>query len=351
MSRAVRSPGSTLKPLIYGIAFEAGIAHPETIVEDRPMRFGAYAPQNLDRAWLGSMTARAALQSSRNLPAVALLDAVGPAQLMARLRRAGTSPRLPPGGRPGLAIALGGIGLTLEDLVGLYAAIARGGEALPLAEAPIAGAGGSVRLLDPVAAWHVADILRGAPPPANGPAGRIAFKTGTSYGHRDAWAIGFDGAHVIGVWFGRPDGASVPGALGLEAAAPALFDAFARLAPEPAPLPPPPPGALTVTTAGLPQPLRAFHAHGASDVEGGPEIAFPPDGARVDLGLARGSGQPLAIRLGSGIPPFRWLVDGAPIPVDPFARQAEWRPDGVGFVDLAVIDATGRAARASVFLQ
>ena len=90
-------------------------------------------------------------------------------------------------------------------------------------------AGAGPRLLDATAAWHVADVLRGTPPPANGAAGRIAFKTGTSYGHRDAWAIGFDGAHVIGVWFGRPDGASVPGALGLEAAAPALFDAFARL--------------------------------------------------------------------------------------------------------------------------
>ena len=91
--------------------------------------------------------------------------------------------------------------------------------------------GPGARVLDPAAAWYVADILRGTPPPANGAAGRIAYKTGTSYGHRDAWAIGFDGAHVIGVWFGRPDGASVPGALGLEAAAPALFDAFARLSP------------------------------------------------------------------------------------------------------------------------
>ena len=117
------------------------------------------------------------------------------------------------------------------------------------------------------------------------------------------------------------------------------------------PLPPPPAGALTLSTAALPAPLRAFHARGAADAGGGPEIAFPPDGARVDLGLGAGADRPLAIRLGAGVPPFRWLVDGAPIPVDPFARQAEWRPDGIGFVDLAVIDATGRAARASVFLQ
>ena len=351
MSRAVRSPGSTLKPLVYGLAFEAGLAHPETIVDDRPMRFGSYAPQNLDRTWHGPISARAALQSSRNLPAVALLDAVGPAQLLARLRRAGARPELPPGGSAGLAIALGGVGLSLEDLVRAYAAIAAGGQAVTLAETPEAVSGAAARVLDPVPAWYVADILRGTPPPANGTAGRIAFKTGTSYGHRDAWAIGFDGAHVVGVWFGRPDGGSVPGALGLEAAAPALFDAFARLAPEPAPLPPPPPGALTLATAALPAPLRAFHARGAADASGGPEIAFPPDGARVDLGLGRGAGRPLAIRLGAGVPPFRWLVDGAPIAVDPFARQTEWRPDGTGFVDLAVIDASGRAARASVYLQ
>ena len=292
MSRAVRSPGSTLKPLVYGLAFEMGIAHPETVVEDRPMRFGTYAPQNLDRAFLGPISARTALQASRNLPAVALLDAVGPAQLLARLGRAGATPRLPPGGAPGLAMALGGVGLTLEDLARLYAAIANGGQAVRLAETPDAPAGAGPRLLDAAAAWHVADVLRGTPPPAGGAAGRIAFKTGTSYGHRDAWAIGFDGAHVVAVWFGRPDGASVPGALGLEAAAPALFDAFARLYPEPEPLPPPPASALTVAAPQLPAPLRRFRARGAADADGGPEIAFPPDGARVDLGLARGAGKP-----------------------------------------------------------
>ncbi len=351
MSRAVRSPGSTLKPLIYGLAFDAGIAHPETVVEDRPMRFGAYAPQNLDRSYFGPISARMALQSSRNLPAVALLDAVGPAQLMAQMRRAGAAPRLPPGGTPGLALALGGVGLTLEDLVRIYAAIAHGGQVVGLVETPGAPPGEGARVLGAAAAWYVADVLRGTPPPASGMAGRIAFKTGTSYGHRDAWAIGFDGAHVIGVWFGRPDGASVPGSLGLEAAAPALFDAFTRLSPEPAALPPPPGAALTVAGSALPAPLQRFQARGITDSGGGPEIAFPPDGARVDLGLGRGAARSLGIRLGAGAPPFRWLVDGVPIPVDPFARQAEWHPDGVGFVDLAVIDARGRAARASVFLE
>ena len=96
--------------------------------------------------------------------------------------------------------------------------------------------------MDQVAAWYVGNILIGTPPPENGVPGRIAFKTGTSYGYRDAWSIGFDGKHTIGVWVGRPDGAPVPGLIGRAAAAPILFDAFARLGHQPAPLPRPPQG-------------------------------------------------------------------------------------------------------------
>ena len=343
MTLAPRSPGSTLKPLIYGLGFEAGLLLPETLVEDRPMVFGGYAPQNLDQAFLGTMTARRALQASRNLPAVAVLDAVGPARLMARLRRAGAAPQLPPGGRPGLALALGGLGLTLEDLARVYAAVARGGEAVALRDRPGPAAPGP-RILSAAAAWHVMDVLRGAPPPRNGVAGTIAFKTGTSYGHRDAWAVGWDGAHVVAVWFGRADGAALPGVLGLDAAAPALFDAFARIGP-PVPLPPAPPEALTLAAAELPAPLRAFRPRQAEAP--GPRIAFPPDGARLELA----PGASLALRVGEGTPPFRWLADGAPIPAPAFGREAEWRPQGRGFAELAVIDSTGQASRARIWIQ
>ena len=332
---------------------DAGIAHPETMVEDRPMRFGTYAPQNLDRAFLGPISARTALQASRNLPAVALLDAVGPAQLLARLRRAGAAPRLPPGGAPGLAIALGGVGLTPR---GPRPALRRhrqrraGGAARRDARRP-------GRRRRPPARRRRRLVCR-RHPARHAAAGRTARPGASPSRPAPATATATPGRSAStartssAVWFGRPDGASVPGALGLEAAAPALFDAFARLCPEPV---------AAAAAARLRadrrrrrscrRPSARFHARGAADAGGGPEIAFPPDGARVDLGLARGAGQPLAIRLGAGAPPFRWLVDGAPLPVDPFARQAEWRPDGVGFVDLAVIDATGRAARASVFLE
>ena len=131
MTQALRSPGSTLKPLVYGLAFDEGLAHPETMIEDRPTRFGSYAPQNFDRVYRGTVRVRDALQMSLNIPVVQLTEAMGPARLLVALDRAGVRYRLPEG-EPGLAISLGGIGVTLQDMVQVYAALARGGVALPL---------------------------------------------------------------------------------------------------------------------------------------------------------------------------------------------------------------------------
>jgi len=352
MTRAVRSPGSTLKPLIFGLAFEQGLAHPETLIDDRPMTFGRYAPLNFDRQWHGTVSIRRALHLSLNIPAVAALEGVGPARLVSRMRRAGAGPVLPPGEAPGLAIALGGLGMTLEDIVRVFAAIARGGEGVALRDLACSGEicieppgdpGKSV--LSPEAAWHVGDILAGAPVPGGAARETLAFKTGTSYGHRDAWAIGFDGRHVIGIWLGRPDGAPSPGILGLETAAPVLFEAFSRLKSRPDPLPPAPPAALRLPNAELPQPLRRFRVRSAPVAQSpAPAIAFPPDGAT----LAWEAGDTLSLRVGGGAPPFRWLIDGAPLTADPFARQIAMTPGGRGFVSIAVIDAGGNAARARI---
>ena len=365
MTLALRSPGSTLKPLIYGLAFEAGLAHPESLVEDRPTAFGSYVPQNFDHTYRGTVSVRSALQLSLNIPAVMALDAVGPARLLARMRRAGLAPRLPPGGRaPGLAIGLGGLGLSLRDLVTLYAGIARGGTAVALVErldAPRETAAPR-RFLSAGAAWQVADILAGVPAPPTAAIGRVAYKTGTSYGHRDAWAIGFDGRHVVGVWIGRPDGASAPGIAGIDQAAPLLFEAFGRLGGERVALSPPPPGLLTVSNAELPLPLRRLRRPGAGPpaARPGPEIAFPPDGARVDLGLAAGMNRPgtaglalagLALKVRNGTPPFTWLVNGRPLDTTAYERAASWRPDGPGFISISVIDARGNSDRVRVFLQ
>ena len=346
MSRAVRSPGSALKPLIYGLAFEAGIAHPESLIEDRPIAFGRYVPGNFDDDHQGTVSVRTALQRSLNVPAVVLLDAVGPARLLARLRSAGVTPVLPPGGSPGLAVALGGVGVTLADLVQVYATIGRGGSFLPLRTSRAEIDAGHARVLAPGAAWALADVLAGAPAPLSAPGGRLAFKTGTSYGHRDAWAIGFDGRHVIGVWKGRADGAPVPGMTGIKDAAPILFEAFSRLKPEPEPLAPPPDGALIATNAELPPPLRRVAGPRGRSPEAGPTFAFPPDGAHVE---ARGTALPIRIR--DGAPPFTWLVDGRPVATKRLERDIAWHPSGRGYVAFSVIDANGFSARVRVFVD
>src|SRR6202011_4571959 len=264
MTRSVRSPGSTLKPFIYGLAFEDGFVHPESLIEDRPIRFGSYAPENFDRAYQGTVPVRRALQLSLNVPAIALLDRVSTSRLSSRLRQAGVKLVLPKEEAPGLAMGLGGVGVTLQDLAQLYTGLARLGNTKPLREIVTAhdDQRDSLRLLDQVAAWQVGNVLMGTPPPENGVHGRIAFKTGTSYGYRDAWSVGFDGRMTIGVWVGRPDGAPVPGLIGRAAAAPILFDAFARTGKLPVPLPKPPKGALVASNAKLPLPLRRFRAVG-----------------------------------------------------------------------------------------
>ena len=134
VTQALRSPGSTLKPFIYGLGFEDGFIHPETLIEDRPARYGGYAPKNFDLTFQGTVTVRRALQQSFNLPALAVLDQVGPSRLMARLSQAGATLVLPEGEPPGLAIGLGGIGIRLADLVMLYTGIARQGTVMPLRE-------------------------------------------------------------------------------------------------------------------------------------------------------------------------------------------------------------------------
>src|SRR5579871_5435522 len=207
MTRAVRSPGSTLKPFIYGMAFEDGFVHPESLIDDRPIRFGSYAPENFDMTFQGTVPVKRALQFSLNVPAIALLDRVGSSRLSSRLRQAGANLVLPKDEAPGLAMGLGGVGVTLQDLALLYSGLPRLGMTRPLREnMETADNREPMRLMDKVAAWDVGNVLLGTPPPENAPQHRIAFKTGTSYGYRDAWSVGFDGRMTIGVWVGRPDG-------------------------------------------------------------------------------------------------------------------------------------------------
>jgi penicillin-binding protein 1C len=342
MTQALRSPGSTLKPFIYGLGFEDGFIQPETLIEDRPASYGSYAPKDFDFSFKGTVTVRQALQFSLNVPAVAVLDRVGPSRLAARLAQAGASLALPVGDAPGLAIGLGGVGIKLSDLVMLYSGIARLGSAVPLQERFGEAPTQAHRLMEPAAAWYVCNILFGSPPPENGVAGRIAFKTGTSYGYRDAWSVGFDGKHTIGVWVGRPDGAPVPGLIGREAAAPILFDAFARIGATDAPMPRPPAGAIVTANAKLPPPLRQFQPGRLAGETARPalHIIFPPDGALLDLSSTDGKPDAVALKVSGAIAPLTVLVNGAPV-ANEGRGSLFFNPEGPGFSRVTVMDASG----------
>ncbi|CDZ54042.1 penicillin-binding protein 1C [Neorhizobium galegae] len=358
MTRVNRSPGSTLKPFIYGLAFEHGLVSQETIIEDRPADFFGYRPKNFDMTYQGDVSVRQALQLSLNVPAVRLLDAVGPSRLMIRFRRADVRPVLPANEAPGLAIGLGGVGITLKDLVQAYAALANRGNPMRIGNG-IEDQPGMIDgepLLDPQAVWNVADILSDVLPPQGSRRLGIAYKTGTSYGYRDAWSVGFDGRHVLGVWVGRPDNGAVPGIAGYQTAAPILFEAFSKSGVPITPLPSAPSGAVRIAQAELPISQRRFSmtANGlfsASTREPAPQIVYPPEGARVDLGALSGDISPLVLKLQGGRAPFRWLANGKPLSELSRRRTSEWKPDGAGYSTLTVIDAAGRAASVRVFVE
>jgi penicillin-binding protein 1C len=358
MTRALRSPGSTLKPFIYGLAFEDGFVHPDSLIDDRPIRFGAYAPENFDMTYQGTVPVRRALQLSLNVPAIALLDRVGSSRLSSRLKQAGANPVLPRDEAPGLAMGLGGVGVTLQDLALLYTGLPRLGTTRPLRElvGPNDDGREPLRLMDRVAAWQVGNVLLGTPPPENGVAGRIAFKTGTSFGYRDAWSVGFDGRTTIAVWVGRPDGAPVPGLIGRAAAAPILFDAFARTGKLPVPLPKAPKGVVTVASnAKLPLPLRRFRPMGElvrSSGERALHIQFPLNGSRIDVDHSGGSEAiAIPVRVSGGVLPMTMLLNGRSVGEIDGRRESLIDPPGPGFARLTVIDAAGAADTVVVRIQ
>ena len=347
MTRALRSPGSALKPFIYAMAFESGLVAPDTEIDDAPRRFADYQPENFDRVFHGKVTAREALTHSLNVPAVATLEKVGPAAFEARLAAAGVTLSRPRARLrdPGLALALGGAGISLRDLAVLYAALGDEGLAKPLAwtEADAAARRRSrgVRLVRAEAAGQVMDILRETPPPAGvSPAalarGRpvMAYKTGTSYGFRDAVAAGIVGRHVVVVWTGRADGGARGGLTGRDSALPLLFDAADLIdAPPAAPRP--------IAPRDAPPALARLQR--ASE---GPRLIFPPDGATVQVaGFGPGS---RGLVLAAGGEGLSWYVAGRPLAPDPVSGRVVWRPESPGFYSLSVVDAEGREAAARV---
>ncbi|MCA1486933.1 penicillin-binding protein 1C, partial [Bradyrhizobium sp. IC4061] len=212
-----------------------------------------------------------------------------------------------------------------------------------------------LRLLDQVAAWQVGNVLLGTPPPENAAHNRIAFKTGTSYGYRDAWSVGFDGRMTIGVWVGRPDGAPVPGLIGRVAAAPILFDAFARSGKTLTALPKPPKGTLVASNAKLPLPLKRFRPVGELVRSGGEQplhIQFPLNGSRIDVDRSGGrESAAMPVKVAGGVLPMTVMVNGTALGEIDGRRQRLIDPPGPGFARLTVIDATGAADTVVIRIQ
>ncbi len=350
LTNRYRSPGSTLKPFIYAMAFDEGLAAPSTHISDLPKRFKSYQPENFDRTFRGDVTIAQALQHSLNVPAVHALEAIGPSRFAASLAFAGAAPRLPnrADSDAGLALALGGVGLTARDLAVLYAALGGDGIAHSLnwieGESASAVSEGQTRFLTSQASRKVLEILKSAPMPdgrmptvLTRDAPQIAFKTGTSYGFRDAWAAGVSNGLAIVVWVGRADGAPRSGATGRKVALPILFDAFdiATLT-------------LRRTNGGLnvgeemtgvdPFTLANFERDKQP-----PEILFPPDNSEIwqdkkDRGFtlsARGDGE------------LTWYAQGQKILANQFGDSI-WTPTEEGFYLLEVVDKSGLSSASTV---
>jgi len=349
-----RSPGSTLKPFIYGLAFDDGVAAPDTRIADTPRRFATYRPDNFDRSFRGDVTVAQALQHSLNIPAVSALDAVGAQRFAAALAFAGADLSMPLSADDdaGLAIALGGAGLTVRELSLLYAALGDAGRALPLhwlqaeTEAARTTKTPATQVMSAQSARQIVDILAASPAPAGRMPAQltqeapvIAAKTGTSYGFRDAWAAGVGNGHAVVVWIGRADSAPRPGVTGRDAALPALFevyDAIARIMPKRTTGP-----SLREDQPGQHLPPSALARFERESMP--PMIMFPPDGAEVWKDQEHTS----FVLSAEGRGRLAWYVDGKPLGRN-VAGDAVWRPSLAGFYVLSVVDDAGRTAKSHV---
>ena len=350
MTRALRSPGSALKPFIYGFAFDDGIAAPDTVIKDESRRFADYQPENFDRVFHGEVTAREALNYSLNMPAVATLDRMGPGVFLSRIESSGVKLVRPRAGAidPGLSLALGGEGISLRDLVLLYAALGDDGTAKPLAYTLDQARGrprqAGTRLMRPESARQILDILRETPSPVGrapsaltqfGP--RMAFKTGTSYGFRDAVAAGVVGDEAIVVWTGRADGGARGGLTGRDASLPLLFDVADALG---APIS----AAQPILPKAAPASLKTL-----AQTTDGPRLIFPPDGASIQVeGIGPTARGLVLAAAGDGL---TWYVDGAPLSPDAATGRTVWKPTAPGFYRLQVVDGAGRKASARVRIK
>lgn len=384
MIRAIRSPGSALKPLIYALAFEENLIHPETLIDDVSTSFNGYSPTNFRDVFHGEITIREALQQSLNIPVVHLLDRLGPGRFVDWLGHFNTPLYFPhKEGVPSLPIALGGVGIRLYDLVALYCALANEGKFAPLTLLPRSEPAKITPFVQPAASWYVTHILEDAPAPSGlvdwfvTEKSPVAFKTGTSYGARDALCIGYTigpNSYTAGVWTGRADGSPSPNQLGRKTAAPILLKIFNTIIFQDRKQGGfadgvPPAEALLVSGKQLPLRLRRFqHTHPTS-FSGSPSglknqtrmrILSPQTNTTFRLQRKSQNSSdftPIPLMLHGGTPPFLLLVNGQPSVIsakqDPRKDQhfALWHPIKIGFFELSLIDGEGHSDTVTIRLK
>jgi penicillin-binding protein 1C len=351
---APRSPGSTLKPFVYGMAFENGWMTPHTHVRDNRLAIGGYAPKDFDHTFRGETTVSEALQLSLNVPAIQALERVGPSRFMDRLSACGVRLRLPenPDGTqsaPSLAIVLGGAGISLHDLTMLYAALDHNGHVAPLRREPTdlksAAPAPETILLSSRANADIRTILRGTAPPAGIASWEgVAFKTGTSYGNRDGWAMASTPQATVGVWAGRPDGTASPGLTGRDTAGPVLAALLSLLSSPPHTSASSASAQLHRAVAVLSPALRSLQQRQA------PQIIFPRNHSEIESSSSEGTMLPVGLEGSGGHPPYHWYINGILLDVPPGA-QPSWTPDAPGFAHITLADAQNAHATIDIRIR
>ncbi len=350
LTRRPRSTGSVIKPLIYAAAFDAGVSSPQALLDDTPAAWGGgYAPANYDAQFRGRLTAANALAESRNLPALRLLADVGVDRAAAACGALGVRKLARSPSRYGLSLAVGGAEATVTEIAEAYATLARGGVPRPVRLTPSRdnSAPAPPPVISPRACREALDCLRDAARTAalspEAAALRVAWKTGTSSGHRDAWCAAVGPSRVVVVWLGNASGAGAKSLVGAEAAAPLALRIAAALDANSSVTPPPPPLAAQPAAAAAARPagtgLTIVSPADRSEIVHDPDA--PPDRQRVLLRAAVASDtSDAALRL-------FWFVDGSPVGTSDAGETLWWRPTA-GRHEVRVVDAAGRAARATI---
>ncbi|MGI4850938.1 MAG: penicillin-binding protein 1C [Janthinobacterium lividum] len=345
-TRAIRSPGSTLKPFIYGMGFETGLFQPNTLVNDEVHAYGSYRPGNFDKTFNGSVTIEEALIQSLNIPAVSALNRLGALKFLGMLEEVNIKPKFPDAyTAPGLSLALGGVGMSLEQLMILYSALAQGGIISPLKYQPSVS-NCEVRLFSNQTCGWLTEILQKNSLSFDPSCSNIAFKTGTSYGYRDAWVFGYNHDYVVGIWIGRPDGASCGYGTGASLAVPLMQQIFQVL--------PKHSNNQKITndvnyfTLKKTQKYAHFNEHNNHQPL---RLLFPVHNTKIDFFSSDNQIKKISLQAAGGRRPYTWLINQQPIATKSWRSYLIWHPLEKGFYKITLLDSQGQSASASITID